>query len=274
MTPETWAPALRELFKRARTGLSAYQDHLVLVGGLAKFFYLNHPDFRAPEVTPRATVDLDIALDQHARSRSEDIHTRLVQAGLIPYVVLDAQGHPLEQQYQLVEEGSAIRAETGLELLVARQGFPRRPRRLSGIVPSELRHVDLLLHHPIPIDVGQTGIVRLPHPLAYVAQKTLIRPYRDPRKAISDQADVFFTVWGFQPPWPGWQEQFQHFKAGRTFRRRLHDVRIILTDLYRDEYTTGSQAVAQLYLNLGGPSPDPALVSRIMRDFLAQLPDL
>jgi hypothetical protein len=56
------APELREVMRRALTGLHAHRDQAVLVGGLAKFFYPAHADFQLPPVRPRATVDLDLAL--------------------------------------------------------------------------------------------------------------------------------------------------------------------------------------------------------------------
>lgn len=49
---------LQQVITRAFKGLKAHRDQVVLVGGLAKFFYHLHADFVLPRVTPRATVDL------------------------------------------------------------------------------------------------------------------------------------------------------------------------------------------------------------------------
>lgn len=273
MSLEHLSGKLQILVERALIGLDRFREHVVFVGGQTKFFYLSHPDFRPPDIGARATLDVDIALDGQAESLTEDIHRNLLDAQLVPYVVIDADGNPAEQQYQLKEDGDQRRAENCLEFLVPNRGTRRRYQAPRGVQPNELRYVDLLLERPMAVTVEKAGALMLPHPLSYVVQKTLIRSLRKPpRKRASDQADVFFVVWGFQPAWSGWAEQWQALRAVPSRLRWLRNARNMLDELYRNGQSTGSREVSEVYSSLGGNPIEAGVVSRIMRDFIHGLP--
>lgn len=79
------------------------------------------------DLLPRATVDLDVALDGKAQAQAEAMHQHLTDARLVPYVVRDEAGDPIEQQYQFADHGTRDRDETSREFLVPFQG-PKRHR--------------------------------------------------------------------------------------------------------------------------------------------------
>jgi hypothetical protein len=272
MNLDRLTPELRELINRSLAGLAEYREHVVIVGGLAKFFYPAHPDFHLPDLRPRATVDVDVALDGQAQAHVDELHRRLTAAHLVPYVVLDAEGHPIEQQYQLEEKGARDRAETCLEFLVPWHGPKRRRTKPHGVQPSALRYVDLLLERPLKVEIKDLGPLLLPHPLSYVIQKTLIRQHHRRYKAAGDQADLFFAVWGFQPAWAGWGEQWRHLAATPAWKRWLSDGSRMLDELHADATATGNREVAEIHGGLGDIGIEAATVSRIMRDFLRLLP--
>jgi hypothetical protein len=269
---DQFTPELRELLARSLSGLAPYREHMVLVGGLAKFFYPAHPDFRLPDLLPRATVDIDVALDGKAQAQTEEMHRHLTDARLVPYVVRDEAGDPIEQQYQLVEHGTRDRDETCLEFLVPFQGPKRHRTKPKGVLPSALRYVDLLLERPLRVEVEDVGPLLLPHPLSYVVQKTLSRPYRLKHKIAGDQADAVFAIWGFQPRWIGWGEQWAHLSAIPSRKRWLTEAQRMLHELHGNATATGSREVAEIYGGLGATRLQPGTVSRVVSDFLRSLP--
>ena len=264
---------LQLVIQRSLQALDPYRRQLILVGGLAKFFYAAHPDFIDPGIQPRATVDLDVAMQRETLVDTQIMHERLTEAGLVDFIVLDEQGVPFEQQYQLREHGRDIRQPACLEFLTPAAGSERRPRRQQGVLPTPLPHVDLFFQNPVSVEMPDVGTLLLPHPLSFIMQKQLIRERRRPEfKKATDQADIFYVIYGFQPIWSGWIAQWTHLQGMDTFRRRLETVRRSLHLLYRDADATGSREVAGIYSAAGRGNLDPALAARVMGDFLGRLP--
>jgi hypothetical protein len=194
----------------------------------------------------------------------------------VSHVILDADGDPSGQRYQLAEAGSSHPAETCVEFLVPWQGPARRRRCPEGLLPTALRYVELLLESPLRLELAEFGTLLVAHPLSLIVQKTIIREHRrvDKRtdKRGSDQADILYVLWGFQPGWSGWRKHWETLVRVPAWRRWLGDARAQWRTLYHDAHAPGSREVAQIHAQLGGPAFTAATAARIMQDFLRELP--
>lgn len=272
MTNKRLPKELQQVIARACEGLKGHRDQFVLVGGLAKFFYALHPDFVPPNVIPRATVDLDLALTNKAMKRRQELHHGLISNRLVPFIVTGFDGRPVEMQYQRIEDGSANRSETCVEFVVPYLGEAQRPKPADhAVMPSALRFVELLLIDPVRVEDPELGPLLLPHPLSYIAQKMLMRDYRRGEKQPRDQADCVYVAWGFQPTWPGWATQWTKLSAQPGRKRWLNKCRKSLTELYQNADAIGSREVELVYSQLGGEPLEAALAARIMNDLVQSL---
>lgn len=266
-------PELQQVVARAFEGIKKHRDLVIMVGGLAKFYYRLHPEFVPPRINPRATVDLDLALTRKAMDRRRELHEGLVSNQLVPFIVNGLDGNPIEMQYQRIEDGSVHRSETCVEFVVPYIGkSPRQKTSNYYLLPSALRYVELLLVNPIQVEDSRFGTLLLPHPLSYIAQKTLIRARRPSEKQARDQADCVYVAWGFQPQWQGWMPQWETLCAQPGRKRWLLKCRHIWSDLYRDADARGSREVEQVYSQLDSEPFGAPLVARIMHDFMKALP--
>ena len=112
----------------------------------------------------------------------------------------------------------------------------------------------------------------LPHPLSYIAQKTLMREYRRDEKRPRDQADCVYVAWGFQPTWPGWAPQWTALTAQPGQHRWLTNCRTTWLELYQHGDAVGSREVELVYSQLGGTTLAATLAARIMNDFIRTMP--
>lgn len=110
---------------------------------------------------------------------------------------LSGDHHPPVSHYDLGADGGGFYAEFIAPLTGSgykRDGSPDATATIGGITAQKLRHVDLLLHHPLTVSLAATtGIpvtaptsVRLANPVSFIAQKLLIRPERNRFKRAQD----------------------------------------------------------------------------------------
>ena len=267
---------LSELIGRSWRALDHYRSDIVLVGGLATRYYARHPGFSPPPMTSRVTVDVDVALPDPTNIRGQQTIPAALEAGhLVAYVTTDVAGHPVEACFQLEEEGTHARADVHLEFLVPLQGrnatSPGEPQ--PTLIAHALRYVDLLLYKPVAIDEGSLGRIQLPHPASFIMQKQCIRRDRQAtEKAATDQADVVFTLWGFQPIWDDlvsrWNELERTNSEWAVWSRRTKQQ---MRQLYASANAPGSQEVRGVFASQPGVSVSAEDIARVVQAFLDRL---
>ncbi|MGC4055845.1 MAG: GSU2403 family nucleotidyltransferase fold protein [Paludibaculum sp.] len=179
------------------TALGPYQEHAVLVGGLAVFAYAWHPDF-APlrALLPLATVDADLAITNPLElATAGDLSTQLQRAGLVrrdvvrhetAYTCFDFPPTNIALSSAYVEFLSPT------DNLQVRDDEPQ-----NGLRVHLSPHAWMLLEMPWTI-THKDLVIRVAHPLAFAAQKLLIRESRPLDKRSKDLADVIYVLGGFQ----------------------------------------------------------------------------
>lgn len=263
------AVKLRLLLQRTMLALEPYRDEVVLVGGFAKTLYRHLPGFRDPGVVPQATLDIDLALPEPLLVRAAgSLHERLEAAGLLRHVSLGLDNRPAAHRYHLAEDGVARPAAVHLEFIVPLRGAerdaPGRPQ--PDLLAHALRFVDLLQADPVTVDDPDLGSIRLPHPLTYAIQKTLIWRKRQPEKAQRDQADVFYVLLALREDWPAWRSQWHRLGQQRAeWAKWLASAHQHWRDHYRTVDAPGCRGVAQI------TGMDARAVQRIMADFLMEV---
>ena len=259
----------RLLLQRTMSALGPYRADVVLIGGMAKTFYRQLPEFRDHGIVPQSTLDVDLAVPEPLLLRdAHSLHHRLEANGLRRYVPLDMDNRPAAYHYHLVEDGVERPSPIYLEFVVPLRGperdTPGHPQ--TDLLASALRFIDLLQAMPVTIQDPDLGMIRLPHPLTYAIQKTRIGSVRRPEKAERDQADAFFVIVGFQSDWASWRMVWDRLCTDRhdwaqwlaTTNERWHA-------LYASDDTPSCRTVARIV------DLDPRRVHRIMQDFLAQV---
>lgn len=191
-----------EAFARLVQALRPWLDRLVIVGGWAHRLHRLHPSARVPGYAPLRTLDADLALSLDERMQG-DMSAALAAAGFGETFTGDH--HPPVSRYDLGAEGGGFYAEFLAPLSGSgyrRDGAPDATATVGGVTAQKLRHVDVLLHTPLtvtltaaagvpltaPIDVG------LANPVAFIAQKLLIRDGRKPPKRAQDLLYIHDTI--------------------------------------------------------------------------------
>ena len=206
------------LLRRTLAALGPYRTDVVFIGGFAKTFYCHLSGFRDHGLVSQATLDIDLAVPEPLLLRENStLHHRLEDQGLRRYVGLGLDNRPAYHRYHLLEDGIERPAVVYLEFIVPLRGpdrlTPGKPQ--ADLLAHALRFIDLLQDRPVTIVDPEFGSLRLPHPLAYVIQKTRIWRDRQPDKAQRDQADAFYVIFGFQADWSAWRVEWLRLKRAR-----------------------------------------------------------
>lgn len=182
--------------------LRPWHGDLVIIGGWAHRLYRFHPRAGSPTHQPVQTRDADLAFSLEARLEG-DIAAALREANFKE----DFRGEhaPPVIQYRLGDEDQGFYAEFLTPLRgsgVKRDGTPDATLARAGVTAQKLRHLELLLMHPWTVRLNATvGVpltapaeVRLASPVSFLAQKLLIRKYRDRDKQAQDALYVHDTL--------------------------------------------------------------------------------
>jgi hypothetical protein len=191
----------RESFGRLLDALRPFLNELVIVGGWAHRLYRWHSDAILPSHEPLFTTDTDIAIPSNAPLPHEGLLERLRAHGFVEDFM--GEDHPPVTHYRLGHEQSGFYAEF-LTPLVGGGGRPGKQKGhtvlLGGVVAQELRYLDMLLVEPWSITVrdppsdAEPFSVKVPNPVAYIAQKLLVLKKRKPADRPKDLLYIHDTV--------------------------------------------------------------------------------
>ncbi|MBU9167620.1 GSU2403 family nucleotidyltransferase fold protein [Burkholderia gladioli] len=138
-----------EPFARLAAALAPWRDQIVYVGGWAHRLYRLHPLATAdPRFRPIATLDADIAFDEHTRFQGS-MKDALLAAGFREQ--LCGEYRPPVAKYTLGDERHGFYAEFLTTLSGSgrtRQGAPSVTLDASGISAQKLRRFSLLMALP------------------------------------------------------------------------------------------------------------------------------
>ncbi|WP_186106848.1 GSU2403 family nucleotidyltransferase fold protein [Burkholderia gladioli] len=183
-----------EPFARLAAALAPWRDQIVYVGGWAHRLYRLHPVATAdPRFRPIATLDADIAFDEHTRFQGS-MKDALLAAGFREQ--LCGEYRPPVAKYTLGDERHGFYAEFLTTLSGSgrtRKGAPSVTLDASGISAQKLRRFSLLMALPwrVSIAAGTAGLpvplhgLRIPNPVSFIAQKILIRDERRRQRKLA-----------------------------------------------------------------------------------------
>jgi hypothetical protein len=170
-------------FKRLVVALEPWLDQVVIVGGWAHQLYRLHPHAQELDYPPLGTLDTDVAVPRKVTVGEQDVRARLLAHGFTEEFLGDE--HPPTTHYRLVGESSGFYVEF-LTPLVGSE-YDRKHKRkataeIAGVASQQLRHIELLLHHPWSIDLEFDGFaarIQIANPVSFLAQKVLIHQKRE-----------------------------------------------------------------------------------------------
>jgi hypothetical protein len=172
------------------------------------------------------TLDTDVAVPANLPVREQDIRGRLLAEGFTEEFLGEDQ--PPATHYHLGGESSGFYAEF-LTPLVGSE-YDRKHRRkatieIAGIVSQQLRHIELLLHHPWSIDLdGAAARIQVPNPLSFLAQKVLIHKKRDREDRAKDILYLHDTLEVFGARLPELRELWRGVVAQQLLPRNTKTV--------------------------------------------------
>lgn len=182
--------------------LRPWLGKVVVVGGWAHRLHRLTPLASPPTYQPVLTLDADVAFTLGERLEG-NIAAALKAADFREQ--LSGDHTPPVSHYTLGEEKGGFYAEFLAPLHgsgVKRDGAEDATVRRAGVTAQKLRHLDVLLIDPIPVQLDngngvplqEPATVRLANPVSFIAQKLLIQHLRPPAKQSQDILYIHDTL--------------------------------------------------------------------------------
>ncbi len=217
-------------FARLINCIEPWLSEVVIIGGWAYRLYSLTPQSQEPLHPLLMTLDADIAVPAGLGSGG-DIRERLVQDGFEE--VRGGDDTPPQTHYQL-SGSSGFYAEflsplSGSEY--DRGGKSKVTRRLGGVVSQQLRHLEIFLIAPWPLNldeakgfpVGTPKQIRIANPVSFFAHKLLIHDRRASAKVAKDVMYIYDTLQlfgaGLNSLNQDWNTQFKDKLHARHIRK-------------------------------------------------------
>ena len=189
-------------FARLLDALRPWLGQVVIIGGWAHRLHRFHPLAHSPAYQVVRTKDADVAFSLSA-PLTGDIAAALSSAGFQKH--FSGEYTPPITEYRLGSDDNGFYVEFLVPLHgseVKRSGEPDVTVAKAGVNAQKLRHLDLLLVNPWPLRlVPERGLpvqspveVMVPNPVTFMAQKILIRKYRQPDKQAQDALYIHDTL--------------------------------------------------------------------------------
>ncbi len=268
----------QELFRQLMPRLGGYRGHLVIAGGIARDLYRHLPGYADLRLVGATTRDLDIALDDPlALVDGQRLHLVLEGAGLRirtndAFMADELFGiipKPVSCRYFPASLKRPAATDPHVEFIAPQRPPAERNARPQGdcLIAFALTYVDLLLSAAVVVAVPRLGAVRIPHPLAYIVQKTLIRGERQGEgKQAKDQADAFLVAASLRGAWASWRARVLAWRAQGQHGEWLDQAARSWEALYASARSPGAREVAAAF-----PAFAPAAVVQVMGDLRTAL---
>ncbi len=223
-------------FTRLIAALEPWLGQVVIVGGWVHRLYRLHPHAQVLDYPPLSTLDADVAVPAQLPVGEQDIRARLLAHGFAEEFLGD--DHPPATHYRLGDEVSGFYAEF-LTPLVGSE-YDRKHKRkatteIAGISSQQLRHIELLLHHPWSIEVHSEGFaarIQIANPVSFLAQKVLIHEERDRDDRAKDILYMHDTLEVFGQRLPELRELWRNIVAPKLRPRSANVVSKAPEDLF------------------------------------------
>jgi hypothetical protein len=263
-----------ESFARAVEALEPHLGNLVFVGGWAHYLYTLRPEASPLAFEPLRTEDADVAAPARLARGKQTIAQCLTKAGFRERLSRDHI--PPISEYVLDDEAGAFYLEFLAPLIggeIKRGGRRDVTTIVGGVTAQTLRHLDLLLTAPWQVPLTRKGgfpiarprTISIPNPAAYIVQKLLVMPKRQPDKQAKDLLYVHDTFAIFTDSFAcvkaGWRALRQTMLAGhvRTFEKTVRAVLAGESDLVR--------RAARVASDRGAPPTPEMLLLGLRRGF-------
>lgn len=236
-------------FARLVDALRPWLGQLVIIGGWSHRLHRLHPWAAPPAYAAVRTRDADVAFSTDGRMPG-DIGAALRMADFQEELSTDHT--PPVSQYHLGGAADGFYAE----FLAPLRGDGRRRDgtvdatvERAGVTAQKLRYVDLLmarpwsvtLDHAAGVSLDAPAEVRIANPVAFLAQKLLVRHLRSPRKQAQDALYVHDTLELFGARLDAfageWRTHLQHalpVRTARSVERLARERFATVTDVVRD----------------------------------------
>jgi hypothetical protein len=179
-----------DAFARLVVALEPWLDKIVIVGGWAHRLYRMHPDAQSLDYAPLMTLDTDVAVPAKLPDHGGSIRNRMLAQGFSEEFL--GNDRPPATHYYLAGQETGFYAEFLSPLTGAdhdRRGYRKATADIGGITSQQLRHVELLLHNPWPLEFQHGDVhaqLQIANPVAFLAQKALIFDKRDRNNRAKD----------------------------------------------------------------------------------------
>jgi hypothetical protein len=182
------------------------------------------------------TLDTDVAVPAKLPVGDQDIRERLLAHGFTEELLGDSR--PPATHYRLGGEASGFYAEFLTPLIGSE--YDRKHKRkatidIAGIVSQQLRHIELLLHHPWSIDFESDGFaakIQIVNPVSFLAQKVLIHEKREREDRAKDILYMHDTLQVFGARLPELRELWRSIVAPQLQPRSANKVSKASEDLF------------------------------------------
>jgi hypothetical protein len=236
-----------ESFARAVEALEPYLEDLVFVGGWAHFLYTLRPEASPLPFEPLRTQDADVAAPARLPPGERTIAECLTEAGFREQLLSDHT--PPVSEYVLGDEASGFYLEFLAPLVggETKRGGRGATTMVGGVTAQTLRYLDILLTAPWQVTltrddgfaVARPRAISIPNPAAYIVQKVLVLPKRQPDKQAKDLLYVHDTFAIFADSLASvkttWEALSKSMLAGhvRTFEKTVRSNVAQVSDLVR-----------------------------------------
>lgn len=175
--------------------------------------------------------------------------------------------HPPATHYRLGDEVSGFYVEF-LTPLVGSKYDPKHKRKatteIAGISSQQLRHIELLLHHPWWIEVHSKGFaarIQIVNPVSFLAQKVLIHEERERDDRAKDILYMHDTLEVFGQRLPELRELWRNIVAPQLRPRSINVVSKapedllgeLSDDMRRAAEISAERAISAEAVSLGRP---------------------
>lgn len=256
------------------------REQVVLVGAFAVLFYRSVQSTRILSSKPAYTTDIDFVVPRPFRPRQERLLEKILGSDFA--IIASRETSPPKHFLQHKRFDEDELAPVYVEFLTPRRGREgnRSLTFIPGLNAQALAYLDLFLMDtfeflgPVKDLPGWESPypIRLPHPLWFVMQKTLMSRTDSgdqEHKRDKDFSGIYDVVLLFADDWSAWGKMLRETQnSGRIHKKWLANFRTKIKEYFATDISDGSLGVArsQSYLSRF-PEFRPSQVVQTMAHF-------